>query len=288
MKVYRLVCAINQFIANLPKGCVTLEILSQTLGKKLEPKRGSWYYYKEMEQFAKEHPEKCISMYSMNFDNHDMWPKDISEAERKLYENQIKQKLKETADAVNKQAGHIPGELQELLKLIMNKPPVFNWKKFFRRMVGNNITNNIQLTRMRPSKRIPDGKGIRLLRKPKILVGVDTSGSILEKDLLDFFNEINHMYKTGTKVTVIECDMKIQKIFEYTGKYDIKISGRGGTSMLPVVQYYKEHKEYNCCVLFTDGYCNTQLPFCQNFIWVITSDGNKSQSYSPGNVIFIS
>lgn len=45
-----------------------------------------------------------------------MWPKDISEAERKLYENQVKSKLKETEALVNKQVGHIPGELKEILE----------------------------------------------------------------------------------------------------------------------------------------------------------------------------
>lgn len=39
---------------------------------------------------------------------------------------------------------------------------------------------------MRPSKRFPDAKGIRLKRKPNILVGVDTSGSVSMDELNDF------------------------------------------------------------------------------------------------------
>lgn len=290
-------CAINQFIQNLPAGCVTLQSLSRKLGKTLEANKGSWYYYKEIQDFAKKHPEKCRPAPGTNgeggldgfdeIDDHNLWPKDISEAERKLYENQIKSKLKETADAVSKQAGSVPGELSEILQKIKEKPPVFNWKKYFRRLVGNAITSDVQLTRMRPSKRFPDARGLRFKRKPIILVGVDTSGSISTKDLQDFFSEIQHIHNTGVSVTVIECDTKIQNVFKYEGKQDIKINGRGGTELSPVIDYYKEHNEFTICILFTDGYCNTQLDNCKNLVWVITHDGNKSQKYSPGKVVFI-
>lgn len=284
-------CAINQYIKNLPKDCVTLEALSRKLEKKLEPKRGAWYYYKEIQEFVKNNPDKCLPGNIVgdfrSIDSHDLWPKGMSKAERKLYENQLKRQLKNVADTINKQAGVIPGELTEILKNIKEKPPVFNWKRYFRRIVGNAITSDIELTKLKPSKRFPDARGIRLQRKPVILVGVDVSGSINTKDLLDFFSEINHIYKSGVSITVIECDTKIQNIFEYKGNHNIKISGRGGTELLPIIDYYKEHKEYNCCVLFTDGYCNTNMPICKNLIWVITSDGNKFQKCSPGKTILI-
>lgn len=284
-------CTINQFIQNLPSGCVTLQSLSKKIGKKLEPKRGAWYYYKEIQDFAKNHPEKCQPNGDIDgfddIDDHSMWPSDLSEAEKKLYENQVKSKIKETADVVSKQAGSIPGELEEIIKRIKDKPPVFNWKKYFRRLVGNAITNDIQLTRMRPSKRFPDARGLKFKRKPVILVGVDTSGSVSKKDLTDFFSEIHHIHNAGVNVTVVECDTKIQNIFKYEGKQDIKINGRGGTELSPVIDYYKAHNEFAVCILFTDGYCNTELDKCQNLIWVITSNGNKSQRYSPGKVVFI-
>lgn len=290
-------CSVNQYISGLPAGCVTLESLSRTLGKKLEPKRGAWYYYKEIQDFIKKHPEKCKPAPGTNgeggldgfdeLDDHTLWPQEASEAERKLYENHIKSKLKEAVETTIKQAGNIPGELSEILKKIKDKPPVFNWRKYFRRLVGNSITSEILLTRMRPNKRFPDAKGMKLKRKPNILVGVDTSGSISTNNLQDFFSEIHHIYKTGVNITVAECDTQIQNIFEYNGKQDIKISGRGGTLLEPIITYYKQHKEFTSCVLFTDGYCNTNMPPCKNLIWVITSNGNKSQKYTPGYVILI-
>ena len=291
MKVYRYVCAINQFIQDLPSGCVTLENLSQVLGKTLEPKKGAWYYYKEIQDFAEKNPDKCNLASGINgykdIDDHSLWPKDISDAERKLYENQIKKKLKETAEIVSKQAGTLPMELSDILKKIKDKPPVFNWKKYFRRIVGNSISNELQLTKQRPSKRIPDSRGVRLKRKPNICVIVDTSGSINLNNFNDFFSEVNHIYKTGVNITVVECDTSITNIFKYSKNTEIEFKGRGGTDMTEGLKYYNSHKEFSSCVLFTDGYlCTFNLPFCKNLIWVITKDGNKSQKY-PGQTIFI-
>lgn len=275
-------CAINQNIQNLPIGCVTLASLSDKLHKVLLPKQGSWYYYNEIIKSS-----KSFDYGFLDIDDHSIWPDEISEAERILHETQLKSKLKETAEIISKQAGNIPGELDEILKQIGNKPPVFNWRQYFRRVVGNAITSDIQLTRMRPSKRMPDARGIRYKRKPKICVVVDTSGSISTEDLQNFFSEINHIYRTGVKVTVLECDTRINNIFEFNGAQDIKISGRGGTELSPGIEYYNEHKDFSSCILFTDGYlCTFNLPLAKNLIWVITHDGNKSQKYN-GHTIFI-
>jgi predicted metal-dependent peptidase len=277
--------SINQYIQNLPADCVTVESLSQQCGKNLELKRGAWYYYNELLDYAEKNP-KFMNQFN-NIDSHDMWPGDeMSEAERTLYGNQIKSRLKETAEQVVKQAGKIPGELSSILEAIKNKPPVFNWKRYFRRLIGNSITSEIQLTRMRPSKRFPDARGIRMKRKPNIMVAVDTSGSISQDDLKDFFSEIHHIWKTGVNVTVVEFDTKIQNIFEYKGQQNIEVHGRGGTDATSAIEYYKQHHDFSSCIIFTDGYLSTfKLPICQSLIWVITKDGNKTKY--PGQVIYI-
>ena len=282
--------SINQLITGLPGGCVTLQSLSKILGKKLEPNRGSWYYYREIEDFAKKHPDKCMLGVGVGdfkqIDDHTMWPSDISEAERKLYENQVKSKLKETEAFINKQAGHIPGELKEILEKIKNNPPVFNWRNYLRRVVGDSISSDLQLTRMRPSKRLPDARGTRLKRKPNICVVIDTSGSINMNNFSDFMSEINHIYKTGVEITIVECDTKITKICKFDKKSKFEFVGRGGTDMTDAISYYKEHKEFSSCVIFTDGYLSKfTFSTYKNLIWIITSDGNKSQKFPEITVL---
>lgn len=279
---------VNSFIKNLPSNCVTFYTLSKSLNIFLEPGRGSWYYYKELEKFIKQHPHKCEKLHGFRtIDDHSLWPSDISSTEKILHENQIKSRLKETADYVTKQAGKIPGELSEILKRISNKPPIFNWKSCFKRLVGSSISSEFVNTKMRPNKRFPDNAGVKLKYKPNILIGIDTSGSISNNDLQEFFKEVHHIYKTGVSITVVECDTKINNIFKYKGNQNISIKGRGGTILDDVIIYYKRHHEFSVCVLFTDGYCSTTLPNCRNLIWVITKNGNKTTSYSPGRTIFI-
>lgn len=276
---------VNQYLDYVPASAVTLDKVQQEYNIKLKPKAGSWYYYKKLLEVKQDNDINIPNTESI--DDHSMWPKNMSAAEKELLNNQLKYKLKETAEHMIKVAGNVPGEMHDILKSIQTKDPVFNWKRYFRRLVGNSITNELLLTRMRPSKRFPDAKGIRMKRKPNILVGVDTSGSVSNTELSEFFAEIHHIYKSGVNVTVVECDTQIQNIFEYKGKQEIKISGRGGTIMSPIIEYYKKHKEFSSCVLFTDGYCETEMPLCKNLIWVITPSGNKSTKYSPGQTIFI-
>lgn len=276
-------CEINQLLTDLPEGGVTLESVSKACNKPLEPRKGSWYYYKALMEVKDKSQTEQLS----TIDDHSLWPQDLSDAEQELLKGQLKAKIKEAAEQVQKMCGSIPGEFAGLLEKIKNKPAIFNWKKFMRKMIGNTITSEITLTRMRPNKRFPDARGFKMKRKPNIMVAVDTSGSVSDRELQEFFSEIHHIWKTGVDVTVVECDTTIGEVFKYNGKQEIKISGRGGTELHPAIEYYKQHKEFSSCVMFTDGYCNTTMPSCHNLIWVITSDGNKSGEYYPGKTIFI-
>lgn len=282
--MYRLACAINQFIPGLPEGCVTVEKLEELLETQLERRKGSFYYYRAIMDFAKKHPEKCILF--TNADQHDLWPQNMSDAEKIIYENAIKSRLRNTADYINSRAGSIPGELKDIIAAL-NKPPVYNWRKHFRQVVGNSITSDIQLTRMRPSKRFPDAKGIRLKRKPEILVAVDTSGSISNNDLSEFFSEIHHIYKTGVNIDVVEFDTKIQKEFKYTSQPTIHIAGGGGTCAECVFDYYiARRNKYSSLIIFTDGYlASFDLPNAHNVVWVITANGNKRQQYNGQTIL---
>ena len=49
--------------------------------------------------------------------SHEFWKQfeGMDEAEKKLMEKQIEHQLKDTAEQVQKQRGHIPGELKELI-----------------------------------------------------------------------------------------------------------------------------------------------------------------------------
>lgn len=183
--------------------------------------------------------------------------------------------------------GTIPGEFAGIIEnLRKKKPEVFNWKAYFRRLLGSIYDVNIRSTRRKQSKRFEDAAGIQHKKKVSILVAVDTSASVSQKELEDFFSEIDYVYKAGARVTVLQCDTRITSIDEYDGKNIPQIKGRGGTSFNPPVDYYKEHrKEYASLIYFTDGECSLPKEKPQGIVWVITSNGYR-QDY-PGKAIYI-
>ena len=266
-------CTVNQYINGVPN--------SWYLPKDFGFKNGEgtkWYY----ENIPDNPNEKII------IDGHD-WEdfKNLSEAEKQLINNQIDYQSKTAAEQVLKTHGHIPGQLQEYINsLFQLKEAVFNWKAYFRRVVGNSIKSYLKPTRYKPSFRFKEQQGITLKFKPTVLVAVDTSGSISNDELVEFFSEIEHIYRSGIRIEIVEFDTQIQNKFIYKGqKTDIKIVGRGGTDMSDVYNYYIANHNYSTLVVFTDGYLDVNFPKHRNMIWVISSNGIK-QSY-PGLAIYI-
>ena len=261
----------------------------------LENNKGTKFYYENLpdepdqpNDGSKGNNGDSSNSYDPN-DSHASWKdfQDLSDTEKQLIENQIDYQAKNTAETCQKLIGSIPGELKEYLdSLFKIKPQVFNWKAYFRRVIGNLIISELYLTRMRPSRRFPDSRGVRFKRKPHVLVGVDTSGSVSNEELEDFFSEIYYLWKSGVKVTIAQMDTKIEHIEEYNGKFNKEIYGRGGTEFTDLINYYNERKkDFSTLVIFTDGYVSLNLPPFRNGVWVITKNG-QHQDY-PGTTIYI-
>lgn len=224
-----------------------------------------------------------------SYDDHSTWKefKDAPEATQQLMQNNINAVLKQTAEEVEKSRGTIPGEFVELIeKLREKKPEVFNWKAYFRKLLGSIYDVNIKSTRRKQSKRFEDAAGIQHKKKVSILVAIDTSGSVSQKELQEFFSEIDYVYKAGARVTILQCDTRINSVEEYDGKNVPQILGRGGTSFDPPVDYYVEHrKEYASLIYFTDGEAPLPSKHPQGMVWVISSCGCHQDF--PGKTVYI-
>ena len=97
------------------------------------------------------------------------------------------------------------------------------------------------------------------------------------------------MYKTGTQVTIIECDAVIQRIYDYNGKLEnITVKGRGGTDFEPVFEYLFENRnKFNNLIYLTDGECNApQTQVMKPILWVHSSK-SKINKELPGTKIKI-
>lgn len=202
--------------------------------------------------------QELVDMLS-GYDEHSLWDvmEEMNEAERKLIQKQIDYQLKEIAEELQKRnRGLIPDEMSDYINSLFEQhEPVIDWKSYLRRFANTSPRVLTKKTRYKPNKRFSSNPALRIKPQKHVLVAIDTSGSVSNDDLVEFFQEIYHIYKTGISITIIECDADIQRIYEYNGKReDIKVEGRGGTSFEPVMEYlFQTNKKYNNLIYLTDG-----------------------------------
>lgn len=269
---------INQYINPdyLPEGGITMDSFPELT---LDPRAGTDYYYKELEKNRKD--GKCPSLDALISEmdgtqphDHSTWDEfdDLPEADKKLIQKQIEHQLKENADQTEKRCGDIPGELADLIQKLRHvEPPKFDWKGYLRRFIGNSSIVYTKKLRRKYNKRYIGNPGLKIKFKNHICVGVDTSGSVSNNELQEFFGELNHMHKTGHKITIVQCDTKINSVKDFNPKCDWEIHGRGGTSFQPVVDHYNENGRYTALIYFTDGEAYTPENCPKNALWVHSS-----------------
>ena len=288
---------INQYIdpKYLPPGPILLSTFPEL---NLPPKKGAEYYYKELLKSSQNNTcpnlDKMLESQgnggsititvdkngnaTVQLPDHSTWGEfeDLDEATKKLIKTQTEHILKEVADQVEKSRGTIPGELAEILeKINILTPPKFNWRGYLRRFVGGSIKTFTKMSRHKPNFRFIENPGLKHKPRRKILVAVDTSGSVCTDELKEFLNEINHIQRTGTEVIIIQCDSAISYIGKFNPREDFKIHGRGGTSFHPVTDYYDEnYKKFNCLIYLTDGEAPAPEKCKGPVLWVVSSKSN--------------
>jgi predicted metal-dependent peptidase len=239
------------------------------------------YYYTTLNQNRKDPQlqgmlEALKDANFKNMANHQSWKEfeKLSEAEKKLIRKTVEGQLKECAENI-KNRGTIPGELSSILDGILNPElPKFNWKAYLRRFAGGSNKIYTKKLRRKFSKRFNDNPGLKIKQKKHVLVAIDTSGSVSDEELIEFMNEIHHIWRTGTKVTIVQCDasMHAPESFEGLKKWGGKIHGRGGTDFTQPCDYFNKHKNQYCSLIYlTDGEGGTAVKPLKKTLWVHSS-----------------
>lgn len=245
----------------------------------LPVEKGTKFYYENIPMNTDQQP----------LDDHSTWEEvaDSSEAEKKLIEDQVTSIIKTTAEQVKKSRGTIPCEFDEIVKEIFRvKERVFDWKSYFRRMLGHMYDVEIKKTRRKESLRYEGAAGLKHKKKIKLMVAIDVSGSVSDNELKEFFSEIFHAYKAGAMIDIVEFDTKILTQYRYNGGLTMQRAGSGGTDFHPPVDLYlKKQKEYQSLIIFTDGESMIPGKTPKDMVWIISSNG-IDQEY-PGKTIFI-
>ena len=190
--------------------------------------------------------------------------------------------------------GQMPGFFWSQVQAL-NKPPQLCWKAILKKYVGT-IAVGKRKTRTRLNRRQPerfDLPGRQDDKILKIVAAIDTSGSVSDRDVAYILNEIIAII-AGRKhsLTVIECDSKIQRVYQVKTQADIKknVAGRGGTAFTPVVEYINNDRYFRDALLiyFTDGYGEREIPRPKTYrnLWVILGNTKNLSVAEPyGSVV---
>lgn len=221
--------------------------------------------------------EDCKSL-PKGFDDHSRWPDCDTQQEVQELQQVIDSMLDFAAEETEKRQGHIPEEIAGRIEKIRKKPkPVADWRRYFRRYIGNEFTDLIKKSKKRESKRFPDAAGSRHQRKSHILVAIDTSGSVSMPEYNEFFGQIKTLKEKAT-FHVVECDTRIQYEYDFNGKQNEVLHGGGGTYFEPPIDLFlKDRKKYDALIYFTDGGAAIPKNTPKETLWVISSKGDHDR-----------
>ena len=202
-----------------------------------------------------------------------------------------KQILEAAARTPSKSYGSLPAALITQLDSIRESMKAkVDWKRMLKIFSSSSGRTVIYRTMKRISKRYGTRPGIRIKQYKKIAVIIDTSGSIVEATLEQFFKEIDTIYRNGADVHVIECDAAVGNSYPYKKNAPIKITGGGGTNYDPAFDYINKNKkmQIDACIYLTDGYAPEPKikPRCK-LLYVVTPGGNKGDHLKWGNSIMM-
>jgi predicted metal-dependent peptidase len=201
-------------------------------------------------------------------------------------EQAIQEQMQDTA-ALAQQAkgiGDLPaGIARQINKLLY---PQQDWSEQLRDFMLNLAKSDYSWSR--PNRRfIHQGLYLPSLHSEtdmgKIVIAVDTSGSINKRKLSQFCSEINGIFEqvNPESVTVIYCDMRIKSVAEFSrDEYPIEFecAGGGGTDLRPPFQYVADNDiNPDVFLYFTDlGGTTPETAPHYPVVWIDQNDSGES------------
>ena len=279
---------VNQYIlrSNLPEESIFLETFPEL---NLEEERTWKYYYEILKKLQQNKNEEFngskalgnlnnITSGSHGLDRHELWieadkmdsiAKSVAET---VIDNLVILAHQKTPSSA---FGSMSGSVKALIEGIVIKPkPMVDWRRVVKLFSESSARTKVKNTTKRISKRFGTVPGIKIRKLKKILVAVDTSGSIGKEEVQDFFSEIYHIWRQGAEIEIVECDVTIQKQYTYKGITPKFIHGRGGTDFNAPIVFGNKKFLPDGLIYFTDGYAavptiRARFPI----LWVISRGG---------------
>lgn len=161
--------------------------------------------------------------------------------------------------------GHMDKFWDSILKHLT--PPVVDWRKILRTVVASSVDSitkgRANYTYRRVSRRLQHREFVfpgMVDYQPKIMLAVDTSGSMGNEDYQKVLVEIEGIVKTASRgkdaVSLFSVDTEVGDISPVTSTKKIRFKGGGGTRMAVAWKFVKnlpKAKQPDVLILVTDG-----------------------------------
>ena len=183
--------------------------------------------------------------------------------------------------------GSLPSFMIELIKKAAEGK--IDYRAVLRMFRASIISQKRRLTRMRPSRRFGfEQMGSRYDFTTRLLIAIDTSGSVGSEELGRYFRIITTFFKYGIQEidvlmfdTVVHGD-PLALTEAKKSKQEFKVEGRGGTNFQAPIDYMVAHPQYDGLIILTDGDApNPEVPphLRTKLLWVIDNEASYKYRY---------
>jgi len=213
------------------------------------------------------------------FDEHD-WDgaRELTADEKEQLAKEVDQALRQGAILAGKLKGGVPREVSDMLDAKVD------WRAVLREYITSTCADKDMSTWKKPNRRWVD-QGVYLPSVigesiGRIVVGIDTSGSIHPNDIAQFLGELMHIcnavHPEGVDLLYWDTDVCQHEKYDL-GSYEglmtsTKPKGGGGTSPACVAKYIDAHKiRAECVIMLTDGHVDNWGVWPVPVLWGITT-----------------
>lgn len=231
-----------------------------------------WYYKQIKDNW--EDFEKSSNNHLL--DDHSGW-EELSQEEQEIMQDKFDSIMREAKDICERSNnwGSVPNHLQSIIKKLTENQ--INWVDVLRNFIGNSINVSKSTTIKKINKRYPYiHGGKRRKREARIAICIDQSGSVSDKDLANFFAELEALSE-HCEFVVVPFDTKVVKHAIFTWrkgeKVNISRSARGGTNFSIPTKWINDSSSFDAVIFMTDGYCEKPIACKIPRSWIICKKG---------------
>jgi predicted metal-dependent peptidase len=288
--------AINQYIKNLPQGCVDVKDWKMDDGSLFPTFNNMETYYEliksESKQQKKSNEKKekgegqgtkgNVNDHLDNYKEFDvhMWDS-LDEETKKQMLDEAKKIIKRTIEKTSYNHSNVPDSMKDLLEEIEGLTASINYKEILRSVIKKTVSSvDRDTTWKKPNRRYGIySPGSKVGNTPKLAFLNDSSGSISVKEQNEYLRIMDQFLKVGSRNCILgfwHTNLYYKKPYKKGQEVNKDELQSGGTDVTSIMEDIKKHK-YDLSIILTDGYYDAcDIKASSEVIWIISSGGNPS------------